>query len=140
MKHIMIRVFLWISGLLLLVVGMAVLFQPHVLLPADIVMPSTDPDVLSELRAPGGLLLVSSLVILLGAVRNDLHRPALMLSALVYGTYGVSRLVSMALDGLPSSSLVAAAGVELLVGLLSLVFLFGRAGELSNTTARRVLK
>ena len=37
------------------------------------------------------------------------------LAALIYGTYGLSRLVSMGLDGAPSESIVAATAIELVV-------------------------
>lgn len=138
MKRNMIRVLLCLSGALLFVVGMAVMFQPQMLFAADGAMFDTYPDLMSELRSPGGLLLASGIVIFLGAVRKNLSQLALMLSALVYGTYGVSRLVSMAFDGIPSTSLVVATGVELTVGILSLVFLFGHSRVLSSSTARQV--
>ena len=69
--------------------------------------------------------MASGVVVLLGAFRVRLARTSLMLSALVYGTFGLSRLVSMAFDGLPSTSLMVATGVELVAGTLALVALFG---------------
>ena len=72
------------------------------------------------MRAPGGLLILASLIALAGAVKRSLARTGLILSASVYGSYGLSRLVSLALDGMPSDSLLLAALIELVVAALSL--------------------
>ena len=48
-----------------------------------------------------------------GAIKQHFARPALILGAIVYGSYGIGRLMSMALHGVPSEPLVAAAIVEL---------------------------
>ena len=70
MKQIFPRALLGVSGLLLLIIGGAVLFYPVVFAAANgIVLPDA-PSLLSEYRAPGGLLIASGVLILLGAVRS----------------------------------------------------------------------
>ena len=135
MKRTMIRTLLSVSGALLVVIGTAVLFQPHAFFAANGVALSDEPSLMSEVRSPGGLLLTSGILVLLGAIRTELSRLALMLSALVYGSYGISRLVSMVFDGMPPTSLVAAAGLELVVGMLSLMVVFDYSTVPSLTTA-----
>jgi peptidoglycan/LPS O-acetylase OafA/YrhL len=84
-------------------------------------MLGNEPNLLSEIRAPGGMLIASALVMLLGVVRQKLTWQALILAALLYGSYGVSRLLSMLLDGVPTGSLFWAAVLELIIGSLCVV-------------------
>lgn len=50
---------------------------------------------------PGGLLVTSGLRILIGVFRPTLRSLALMLTVLIYGSFGLSRLLSCSLDGMP---------------------------------------
>jgi len=82
-----------------------------------------DPSLLSEIRAPGGLLVISGSLILIGVFRPTLRSLALMLTVLVYGSFGLSRLLSFYLDGMPSHGLMIAMVVELVVAGIGLVML-----------------
>lgn len=118
MKRLAVPFLLGVSGVLLLAIGAGVLFTPHAFFATNGIDLGTEPTHLSEVRAPGGLLFAGAVVILLGAVRAGLRRRALALSALVYLSYGGARLLSFALDGAPSTSLVAAGALELVLGAL----------------------
>jgi hypothetical protein len=48
---------------------------------------------------------------------------SLTTASVVYLSYGLSRLLSMAMDGLPHSGLVSAAGIELGIGAACLLAL-----------------
>jgi hypothetical protein len=72
-------------------VSTAGLFQPYAFHAANGTILDAEPSLMSEVRGPGGLLFASGIIVLLGAVRKELSRLGLMLSALVYGTFGVSR-------------------------------------------------
>jgi hypothetical protein len=113
MNHFLTRFLLLFAGLILFVIGAAILLAPHSFFAESGVTLGHDPSLLSEIRAPGGLLLASATVVLLGALRHSMRRQALMLAAMVYGSFGVSRLLSMAIDGMPSESLSWATGIEL---------------------------
>jgi hypothetical protein len=78
---------------------------------------------LSEVRAPGGALLALGILILAGAFILRLTYPAAMIAATVYLAYGFSRLLSMALDGLPAPGLVLAAGLEITIGAINAMLL-----------------
>ena len=97
--------FLGFAALLLLAIGGTILLIPHTFYASDGIMLGNNPSLLSEIRAPGGLLASSGLLILLGAFRSNLRSLSITLTALVYGAFGLSRLVGFALDGMPSSSL-----------------------------------
>lgn len=112
--------FLLISGLLLLVIGTTILLVPHGFYASDGIVLGHNPSLLSEIRAPGGLLTTSALVILAGAVRPPLRVQSTALAIMVYGSFGLARLVSVVLDGQPSATLMVALGVELGVAVIGL--------------------
>ena len=131
MKRSLTPIFLILSGLLLLAIGGTILFMPHAFYGSDGIVLGYDPSLLSEIRAPGGLLAASGIVILTGGFRPRGQSLAVMLTVLVYGAFGFSRLVGLALDGMPSNNLVMATGVELFVAAIGLIILYGQsdAGE-----------
>jgi uncharacterized protein YbjT (DUF2867 family) len=85
----------------------------------------------NELKAPAGMLLVAGALMLAGVFRPDMVRVSLTTAAAVYLTYGLARLVSMVMDGIPNSGLVSAAGFELTIGTVCLLALL----NVRNTNA-----
>ena len=124
MKNTMTAIYLVIAGFLLLVIGGAILLAPHAFHGGNGVALGDNPNLLSEIRAPGGLLASSGIVILIGAFRTQWRLRSVQLTTLIYGSFGVARLVSMALDGVPSASIVGATLLELIVALVGLVMLW----------------
>ena len=124
MKNVTTTIYLVISGLILLVIGGTILLEPHLFHGSNGIALGNDPNLLSEIRAPGGLLACSGITILMGAFRNQMRPLAATLSILVYGSFGMSRLVSMGLDGIPSSSIVGAAAVEVTVAIFGVYILW----------------
>lgn len=114
---------LFIAGLLLVAVGLGVLIDPLAVAGSSAALGS-ETNLMSELRGPGGLLLGCGILVIVGAVRSAYTRLALTLSALAFGGFGLSRLVSLLLDGVPSGAVLAAMAVELIIGVLSVVALF----------------
>lgn len=126
MRQLTTIIYLLIAGLLLLTVGGTILLVPDAFHGGNGITLNTNPNLLSEMRAPGALLAGSGIFILLGALRTTLRPTAVQLSVLVYGTFALARLLSIALDGMPSSSLIGAAVLELMVALAGLVIVWGR--------------
>ena len=124
MKNPMTVTYLVIAGLLLLAIGGSILIAPHAFHGSNGITLGDNPNLLSEIRAPGGLLAGSGIVILTGAFRRQLRSWAVELTALVYGSFGVARLISMALDGVPSSLMMGATLLELIVAFLGFVILW----------------
>ncbi|MEM6454767.1 MAG: DUF4345 family protein [Acidobacteriota bacterium] len=131
-------VFLFLSGLLLLGIGSAVLLVPRAFHAGNGIVLGSDPSLLSEVRAPGGLLTASAILILLGAFRRALRSLAMVLTVLVYGSFGLARLLGLGLDGMPSSGLVGATVIELIVAAIGLAILW-RSGSLGAVQAGRAL-
>lgn len=134
MKNTMTVIYLVIAGLLLVAIGGAILLAPHAFHGGNGIILGDNPNLLSEIRAPGGLLAVSGIVILLGALRLRLRASAVQFATLVYGSFGLARLVSMALDGMPSSSIVGATSLELIVAFVGLVIL--RRARVQHSASR----
>jgi hypothetical protein len=116
------RIVLVASGLLAIGVGGLILTAPDVFYAAyDIEISNTS--LVNELKAPAGVLLAAGLIMLLGAFRDALASLALTTAATVYLGYGLTRLLSMAVDGVPHSSLVSAAVLEISVGAIAGFFI-----------------
>lgn len=122
-KSMFLKTLLIASGVIGIWIGSALLFTPVSFQASVGINLENDVNLLSEIRAPSGLLLVGGVVIFLGAFISKLKYTSILLSCLIYLSYGVSRVVSILFDGLPSEPLVTALIVELLIGILSLFVL-----------------
>nr|MEE4267812.1 DUF4345 domain-containing protein [Candidatus Krumholzibacteria bacterium] len=114
---------LLVSGVILLAVGSILLLAPAAMHGANGVDLGSNPSLLSEVRAPGGSLLALGGLVLASVFVSRLRYPATMIAATVYIAYGLSRLLSMAIDGMPAPGIVAAAGLEIMIGTVNVVML-----------------
>jgi len=117
MRQVIIRLTLAGSGALLGVIGGSLMIDPQSFLRASHVIVDHDPGLMSELTAPSGLLMVSGGLMGLGAVKLRFSQFAFIVGAIVYGTYGVGRGISMILHGVPSESLISATIIEFAVAI-----------------------
>ena len=124
-----LKTILIISGLVIIIIGAAILFVPATFFATNGIMLGNDSSLLSEIRAPGGALLASGIFILAGAFVPRLTLTAVLLSALLYLSYGFSRILSMVVDGIPSEGILIAAVVELGIGLACLFALVKYRGN-----------
>ena len=111
------------AGGLLILVGGFILGSPTVFYASNNIELGNDVNLLNELKAPAGFLLVAG-VFMIGAIfiRRQADT-ALSLAAILYLSYAVSRFVSMVFDGVPAEALVQAAALEALIGLACLALL-----------------
>ncbi|MEM9553284.1 MAG: DUF4345 domain-containing protein [Acidobacteriota bacterium] len=137
MNNRLTLLYLFLSGLLLLGIGLAILLAPHSIYASNGIVLGDDPSLLSEIRAPGGFLTASSILILLGTFRRFLRSVAIALTVLVYGSFGLARLVGLALDGLPAAGLVGSTAIELIVAAIGLLILWRSGATRSGTAAAR---
>jgi hypothetical protein len=84
----------------------------------------------SEARAPGMAILTASVFILLGAFKTSLMKLSLILSSLFFLSYGFGRLLSLAMDGMPSDGLFYAMFGELAAGAIALILLKLKGSDL----------
>jgi len=113
-----LKTILFISGLIAAGIGGAVLFMPIAFNATSGIDLAGNISLLSEIRASGGLLLASGILIMSGAFVAKLAFTATVVSVLLYLSYGLSRILSMALDGMPAEGLVQATILEIIIGLL----------------------
>ena len=124
---------LGIAGLAALGIGLAITAAPASFYATYGIALGSDPNLLSELRAPGANLAALGTLIMAGTVRQDMQRLATFLGATVFLAYAFGRIVSMVLDGMPSSGLVQAALIELVIGGLCVALLWrGRSRSSAN--------
>ena len=127
MRHAFTRFVLAGSGALLGLIGGAMLTKTRSFLETSGVEIAADPSLLSELKAPSGLLIIAAALMLAGSMRFRFANLGLVTGSVVYGSYALARIAGMVLDGLPSESLVIATVIELgLAGLLALLRLRNR--------------
>lgn len=123
-----LRVLLILSSVLLAVVGAGILLTPVAFHASSGIVLEPDASLLSEVRAPGGALLALSPLVAVGALRPRWAETSTLLGAVVFLAYGSSRLIGIALDGVPAPSLLVACAIELLLGFACLVALAHRRG------------
>lgn len=120
----LIKVLLVLASVVALWIGGALTFTPldfHAT--SQIVFESPSASLLSELRSPGGVLVIAGFLMFLGIFQKKMMRLSLTVSTMVYLGYALGRLVSWGLDGTPNQSLLIALAIELLLGTLSALVL-----------------
>ncbi|MDF3818405.1 DUF4345 domain-containing protein [Leptospira sp. 96542] len=120
MKNILILLNISITGILLVFLGFLIILNPRVLFETNQVELGTDPNLLSEIKAPGGALLAFGLLLCFSLVRSKIRTMALGSTAVFLLGYGFARIVSIAFDGMPAPSLVTAMVMEIGLGLVCL--------------------
>ncbi|MEE4185987.1 MAG: DUF4345 domain-containing protein [Gammaproteobacteria bacterium] len=106
------------SGAVLGLAGGAMMFAPGTFLAMSDVFVEPSPGLMSELTAPSGVLLFAGALMILASVKQRFVTRGLITGAIIYGSYGTSRLVSMIIYGVPSNSLITATAIELCVAAL----------------------
>ena len=112
-----VKTILVISGLIATAIGAATLFAPEAFLGTSGIDLGGQVSLFSQIRAPGAAMLGSGLIMLLGVFVSQLTFTSTVISTLVFLGYGVGRIVSMATDGMPVQDMVAATGLEIIIGL-----------------------
>ncbi|GAB4512684.1 MAG: hypothetical protein Tsb0019_09550 [Roseibium sp.] len=116
MHVLSIKIALALSALTCLAIGSLVVFAPAFLFGLNRIALDPSAAMMSEIRAPGVLLLLGGALAAGGLVSKAFERPALLVSAGLLLCYGVGRMISLPLDGLPPASLLIATAVELGLG------------------------
>ncbi|MEM7262742.1 MAG: DUF4345 domain-containing protein [Planctomycetota bacterium] len=129
-----IRFLLTACGLIAIGIGASILVTPVQFHAMHEIKLEASASLLSEVRAPGGALAALGVVMLWGAFVGAFVVPSLLIAAAVYLSYGISRLVSLALDGVPHAGLVAAAALELVLGFVCAVVFARRVKRVGPAT------
>ncbi len=97
---------------------------PTIFLATSEVIVEHDAGLMSEVTAPSGLLLIAGAFMMISTIKLRFARLGLVVGAVVYGSYGLGRLVSTYLHGTPSESLVVVMYFELAIAVLLLALNF----------------
>ncbi len=114
------RAALGVAGLTATGVGAAITLAPHAFYASYGIALGSSPDLLSELRAPGANLAGLGVVILAGLVRPAWAPVSALAALVVFLAFPLGRLVSLALDGMPSGPVLGALALELAIAALCL--------------------
>lgn len=120
MKHLGTRTILAASGAILAGIGSWIMAAPTVFLATSEVIVEHDAGLMSEVTAPSGLLVMVGALMIFSAIKARLASIGLAAGAVVYGSFGLSRLISLYLHGTPSDSLVVVMWFELTIAMLLL--------------------
>lgn len=114
------KIALSLSGLTALAIGAMILVAPRTFYASYGITLGQNASLLSELRALGAGLAGFGLVRLLGIWRHAVLPVAIATAMTVFIAFPVGRLVGLAMDGMPSGSLIVALVVELMIAALCL--------------------
>lgn len=110
---------LFLSGVIAVLIGAAIIVDPvgfHAT--SGIHLGAGDAALLNEMRAAGGAILAIGLLALVGLFVRRLQGLALTASAVFYTGYGLARLASLMMDGVPDQMAVWITALELAVGAM----------------------
>lgn len=116
MRNLVLSALLGVGALVALAIASAILFAPVAFYAAYGIDPAGNVALLNEIKAPALLILVAGLGMLGGLVRPAWRQRALWVGGLFYLSFGLSRLLAIALDGAPPSGLLWAMASELTLG------------------------
>ena len=126
-----LKIILFISGLIATGIGGTILFMPVPFYAGNGIDLVGNVSLLNEIRASGGALMISGILILLGSFIEKLTFTSVIISSLLYLSYGLSRILSIVIDGIPAEGLHQAAIFEIIIGLLC-VFAFVKYNVRNN--------
>lgn len=112
-----VTVILTVAGLAAILIGGTILFAPFPFFSSTGVELGDNPTLLSDIRGLGALLFFAGILIGLGGFVRALAFTAALTGAIAYLGYVIARVLSLALDGVPHSSILAALAAELVLGL-----------------------
>ena len=122
-----LKAILIIAGLIITGIGGIILLWPVDYFATNGVDITGNISLLNEIRAPAGALLAVGILILAGAFVPQLTFTSTLMATLLYLAYGSARMLSMLVDGQPTTGLIIVAALEIIIGLVCL-FAFVKYG------------
>ncbi|MEL6692276.1 MAG: DUF4345 domain-containing protein [Pseudomonadota bacterium] len=115
------RTIIGIAGLIAASIGIAITVIPNAFYASSSISIAADPNLLSELRAPGANLAALGGIMIAGAFRSKWFNLSRVLAISVFFAFAVGRLVSWWIDGTPNTSIIIALAIEVVIGSLVLL-------------------
>jgi len=118
MRRSLTRAALLGSGAILVVIGSFIMSEPIIFLATSEVIVERDAGLASELTAPTGILIITGALMMLASLKLRFANLGLTCGAILYGSYGIGRLIRALLHGTPSETLIVVTYFELGVAAL----------------------
>lgn len=116
-----LKIYLFVSGLILLVIGSLTTFNPITIKANEGIEIAGNASALNDVRSFGVLLLAMAALAIIGSLKQPLRKSASVSTFLLFLSLGIGRLLSIMLDGMPSDGMVKATGLEIILGLVGLI-------------------
>lgn len=110
-----------IAGVTALAIGAMILFAPRAFYASYGIALGPNPNLLSELRAPGAGIAVLGSTMLAGLVRERWVPFAIAAATTIYLAFPLGRLVGIVVDGVPNISVLGALAIEVAIGALCVI-------------------
>lgn len=114
---IWVKLVLALAGITGVGIGLSALFWPRAFFASSGTILGDDISLMSEVRAPAMVLVLFGGAILGAVVIPGLRKVGLWAAAMLYLSYGMGRVISVVLDGVPHVNILTALGIELVIGL-----------------------
>ena len=121
-----------VAGIIACLVGAATMIVPVETEAGLGITIGHDVSLLNEMRSSGGGLMGAGIVIVAGALIAELTYAAALLGTLTYFGYGLARVLSMLIDGIPDPRLLLIVSIEIAVGSWCLSVLLKLQQKLRN--------
>ena len=119
----LIQSILHLNGWVAVLIGSFIVIDPASMLASYGLQSELSAALLSELRAPGGLLIACGLAIVQSTFSADNFQRGLTFSIMVYGSYGGVRVLGIFFDGIPATGILMATAIEFVLCMVSIIAL-----------------
>lgn len=119
MKFNIQTLYLFFAGGIAASIGAYIAFTPVQYLIKFGVTETHSPELLSDIRGMGGILMTLGLAILFTAFSQSQQLLGLKLSIIVYSVFFFFRLVGIVFDGVPQDAIILALAIEFIMAILA---------------------
>lgn len=133
MKSMLSQSYLFISGLIMMIVGVyiAIMTLDYMVAMAP-QSPPPSTNILSDLRGMGGAMLVLGIYVFANAFRRASRQSALIIASVVSLSFVAFRSLSLILDGIPDMTIMMAYCIETLMAVFGVLLIKQRALALNK--------
>ena len=114
------KIALGVAGITALGIGASILIAPYAFYASYGIVLAPNPSLLSELRALGAGLAAFGAVMLAGIVKPALRQAAVVAALTIFVAFPAGRVLGLVADGIPSSGILGALVLELVIAALCL--------------------
>ena len=121
MKTKLVNIYIFISALLLLLIGGFISISPTKYLLQFQEQLVSSVELLSELRGMGGMLVGFSTLAFVSLFAKELKKTSLISLIIIFSSFSIFRVFGIIMDGLPNSSILIALSIEIIFTFLGII-------------------